>query len=191
MKESKSLERNESRSMLRYLKGKGSERKLRLFAVAVHREYNRLEPRFDGPASRIAADTAESLAESGGSFDSTMRSRFGGYFVLNPTAHGAATRMVDNPDVPESYKCGLLRCIFGNPFRPTALSPATARWNDGTVVRLAQAIYDEHRFADLPVLADALEEAGCTDEGILGHLREQGAVHVRGCHILDLLLGKS
>jgi hypothetical protein len=92
---------------------------------------------------------------------------------------------------------GLLRCIFGNPFRPASLNPAVLAWNDATVVRLAQAPYNERKMPEgtldngrMAVLADALEEAGCTDAEILGHLRGPGP-HVRGCWVIDLLLGKS
>jgi hypothetical protein len=91
----------------------------------------------------------------------------------------------------------LLRDVIGNPFRPVVLSPTWLAWNDVTVVRLAQAAYDQR---DLPagtldntrlaVLADALEEAGCTSEDVLGHLRGPGP-HVRGCWPIDLCLGKS
>jgi hypothetical protein len=89
----------------------------------------------------------------------------------------------------EDAQRALLREIFGNPFRPAAVAAAWLTWNEGTVRRLAQGIYDEGRFADLPVLADALEEAGCADEQVLGHCRG-GAPHARGCWVLDLLLGK-
>src|SRR5262249_42286549 len=84
----------------------------------------------------------------------------------------------------------IFRDFVGNPFRPSPpLSPAVLIWNDGTVVKLAQAIYDERAFDRLPILADALEEAGCQDQDILGHCRS-GGEHVRGCWIVDLLLGK-
>jgi hypothetical protein len=83
----------------------------------------------------------------------------------------------------------LLRCIFGNPFRPASINPDWLTWNGGTVPRLVQVIYDERRFSDLPVLADALEEAGCTNADILDHCRRPGE-HVRGCWVVDLLLGK-
>jgi hypothetical protein len=63
-------------------------------------------------------------------------------------------------------------------------------WNDATVARLAAAIYDDRAFDRLPVLADALEEAGCDDAQILGHLRSRGA-HVLGCWAVDAVLGKS
>lgn len=83
-----------------------------------------------------------------------------------------------------------VRDIFGNPFRlPPTLSPAWLQWNDGTVGRIAQAIYDEGRFEDLPILADALEDAGCDNADILAHCRQPGE-HVRGCWVVDVLLGK-
>lgn len=62
-------------------------------------------------------------------------------------------------------------------------------WNDHTVPRLAERIYWLRSYDELPMLADALEEAGCDHVGILGHLREPGE-HMRGCWVLDLLLGK-
>ena len=80
-----------------------------------------------------------------------------------------------------------MRDIFGTlPFRPAALDPAL---RTTSVAALAQAIYAEHRCHDVPVLADAIEESGCTDAEILGHLRGPGP-HVRGCWALDLLLNK-
>jgi hypothetical protein len=62
-------------------------------------------------------------------------------------------------------------------------------WHGGLVVSMAQRIYDCRDFTEMPVLADALEEAGCTDADILGHCRS-GGEHVRGCWVVDLLLGK-
>jgi hypothetical protein len=94
--------------------------------------------------------------------------------------------------------CGLLHDIFGNPFRTLPTIPASVKtWNDGTVVRLAEAAY-EHRSlpaghldpARLAVLADALEDAGCQAQDILAHLRSPGP-HVRGCWVVDLLTARS
>ena len=82
-----------------------------------------------------------------------------------------------------------LRDIFGNPFRPVSLDPTWLNWHDGTIRKLAQSIYDERAFDHLPILADALEEAGCIDSDILAHCRHPGE-HVRGCWIVDLILGK-
>jgi hypothetical protein len=81
--------------------------------------------------------------------------------------------------------------LFGPlPFRPVAINPAWLAWNDGTVQKIAQAIYDERDFDRMPILADALEEAGCTNQDILDHCRS-GGEHVRGCWVIDLVLGKS
>jgi hypothetical protein len=82
----------------------------------------------------------------------------------------------------------LLRDILGNPFHTVALDPLWMTWNDGTIPKLAQAIYDERAHDRLPILGDALEDAGCTDTEILSHCRGPGP-HVRGCWIVDLLLG--
>jgi hypothetical protein len=81
----------------------------------------------------------------------------------------------------------LLRDIFGNPFRPVAVDP---RWLTSTVVSLARGIYDERAFDRLPILADALQDAGCDDPDVLGHCRSPGP-HVRGCWVVDLVLGRS
>ena len=81
-----------------------------------------------------------------------------------------------------------LRDIVGNPFRPVAVDPG---WLTSTVVDLARGIYAERAFDRLPILADALQDAGCENADILGHCRDPQAVHVRGCWVVDLVLGKS
>jgi hypothetical protein len=98
---------------------------------------------------------------------------------------------------PRLQRCHLLREIFGNPSRSVSIAPAVLNWNYATVVRLAEVAYDERLMPAgtlnndrLSVLSDALEESSCTDKGILGHLRGPGP-HVRGCWVIDLLLGKS
>jgi hypothetical protein len=73
--------------------------------------------------------------------------------------------------------------------RQIPIAPSWLSWNHGTVLRLAEAIYGARDFASLPVLADALEEAGCNDPDILGHCRQSGE-HFRGCWVVDLVLGK-
>ncbi|MFO0797467.1 MAG: hypothetical protein U0804_08310 [Gemmataceae bacterium] len=80
-----------------------------------------------------------------------------------------------------------IRDILGNPFRPVALDPA---WRTEAVVGLATGIYADRAFDRLPVLADALEDAGCADADVLGHCRGPGP-HARGCWVVDLLLGKT
>jgi hypothetical protein len=83
-----------------------------------------------------------------------------------------------------------IRCIFGNTLLPApAVDPAWQAWNDGAIRKLAEAIYQQRRFADLPILADALEEAGCSEAAILAHCHS-GGEHVRGCWVVDLLTGR-
>jgi hypothetical protein len=84
----------------------------------------------------------------------------------------------------------LLRELIGPlAFRPVTFAADCLTWNDSTVRRIAQAIYDERAFDRLPILADALEDAGCDNADILTHCRGDGP-HVRGCWVVDLLLGK-
>jgi hypothetical protein len=93
-------------------------------------------------------------------------------------------------NAPEARaQAGLLRDLFGNPFRRPRLKRRWLKRDGGTVAAVARAAYDGRAFDRLPVLADALEEAGCTDAEILGHCRQVGG-HVRGCWVIDLLLGK-
>lgn len=95
-------------------------------------------------------------------------------------------------------QAALLRDLLRNPFRlPPLLPPSILTWNDGCIVKLATAAYDEHILPSghldnvrLAILADALEEAGCHDAEILGHLRQPGLIHVRGCWALDCVLGR-
>jgi hypothetical protein len=103
---------------------------------------------------------------------------------ISPAADGRWAQIDGSVLLPD-----LLRDVFGNPFRIPFVDPAWLEWNDGTVPRLAQVIYDERAFDRMPALADALEDAGCDDADILRHCREPGE-HVRGCWVIDLLLGK-
>jgi hypothetical protein len=93
-------------------------------------------------------------------------------------------------EVERKAQASSLRCIFGNPFRPVSLAPGLLQWEGATIVKIAQAITEERTFERLPILADALEDAGCSDAAILDHLRGPGP-HVRGCWVVDLLLGKN
>jgi hypothetical protein len=88
------------------------------------------------------------------------------------------------------YLCAVLRDLFGNPFRAPTIDPAWLGWNNRTVLKLAQAIYDDRRYDILPILGDALEDAGCANERIIEHCRGPGP-HVRGCWVVDLILGKN
>jgi hypothetical protein len=104
-----------------------------------------------------------------------------------------------NFNIPELHKpiedehtaqADLVREVLGNPFRRPELKPYWLAWEDGIVVTLARTIYEESDFERLPILADALEEAGCTAAALLEHCRQPDG-HVRGCWVLDQLLGKS
>jgi hypothetical protein len=83
--------------------------------------------------------------------------------------------------------CKIIRDIFGNPFKPVTIDPS---WLTSNVVSLAQAIYDERAFDRMPILGDALEDAGCDNKDILNHCRS-GEEHVRGCWVVDSILGKA
>jgi hypothetical protein len=80
----------------------------------------------------------------------------------------------------------LLRDVFGNPFRPVAFAP---EWRTDTAVALARQMYDGRDFGAIPILADALQDAGCDSDDILSHCRNPGE-HVRGCWVVDFVLGK-
>ena len=81
----------------------------------------------------------------------------------------------------------LLRDLLGNPFRPVTCDSA---WKTDTVIALARGMYDSRDFSPMPILADALQDAGCNNDEILSHSRE-GRNHARGCWLVDLLLSKS
>jgi hypothetical protein len=81
-----------------------------------------------------------------------------------------------------------LRDIVGNPFQPVAFDPA---WRTDAAVTLAKGMYDSRDFGAMPILADALQDAGCTNDDILNHCRDVQQAHVRGCWVVDLVLGKA
>jgi hypothetical protein len=84
----------------------------------------------------------------------------------------------------------LIGDIFGNPFCPIAINPDWLAWNDGLLVSMAHKMYDSRDFRDMPVLADALEDAGCDNADIVIHCRHPSE-HVRGCWVVDLILEKA
>jgi hypothetical protein len=221
--------------MLQFLRGKASDRKLRLFVCArCRRIWHLMEDERSRNAVEVAERYADDQARGEEREAATVAARHdradalaarhaSGYKISECPTHAATAAYLATLDVRsdreepvstaeaviavcsliETYRasklggraghalacCRLVRELFGNPFRPIRLKSSWLAWNDGTVPKLAQAIYDERRFADLPILADALEEAGCTDADILAHCRQPGE-HVRGCWVVDLLLGK-
>jgi hypothetical protein len=188
--------------MPEYLADKVSARKMRLFACACCRHsWN-----WSGANNRVAIEVAERFADG----EATTEELLAAYeipglsqFPTNPDAVvggiGAAafipnslTNYVSIEQV-EAVFCAechaqiqFIYDIFGNPFRPVTLHPA---WLTPKVKTLAQAIYDNRAFERMPELADALVEAGCSNEDILSHCRGPGP-HVRGCWVVDLVLGK-
>jgi len=103
------------------------------------------------------------------------------------SAHGVGEQQEQAAKRERKVQADLLRDVFGPlPFRPVTIEPA---WLTSTVTSLAQAIYDQRAFDRMPVLGDALEDAGCTHADVLQHCR-QPAEHVRGCWLVDALLGK-
>jgi hypothetical protein len=211
--------------MLEFLRGRMSDRKLRLFACACVRQLGVVAGPARLSALRICEQYADGLADRA-SLDSTLvaarqlpepipfdadmaLSVFGPtdmryeasladlFSGLGPALDTRdvtkrALEVVAQGKVAEEkrHQVYLLHDVFGNPFRPCAADPAWLTRNDGAVTNLARAIYHNRAFGRLPELADALEEAGCPDGELLGHLRGPGP-HVRGCWAVDLLLGKS
>jgi hypothetical protein len=80
-----------------------------------------------------------------------------------------------------------LELVGPNPFRPVTFCP---EWRTDTAMSLARTMYDARDFSAMPILADALQDAGCDNAAILSHCRDPKQVHVRGCWVVDLVLGK-
>jgi hypothetical protein len=223
-------------AMLNFLQGKGSERKLRLFACGCVRRAWRLLT----DTGRQAVEAAEAYADGMIGTEPLRAARRAAYEpVADAIAAANMTWTLGTPlSPPESaadaalgacddmgsdsgryiaplhaaqraqaalgwtggesaIQAALLRDVLGNPFRPSPpLPPAVLAWNDRTIPRIAEGIYEERRMPEgtldterLAILADALLDAGCEDEELLDHCRQPGP-HVRGSWALDLLLGK-
>jgi hypothetical protein len=178
--------------MLGYVRGIVGSRKLRLFACACDRGSG------DSSSPEALVEVAEAVADGAPASRLTQARKVGdaNRTVVQRSARDAAETFA-RYTADEKYRsprAALLRDIVGNPFR----RPTVDRfWLSGTVLRLAQAAYED-RFlpsghldpARLAVLSDAQEEVGCTDAEVLAHLRSAGP-HVRGCRAVDLLLGRS
>jgi hypothetical protein len=209
------------RGMLQFVRGRASGRKLRLFMVACcYRVWDCLLTRAEADGVMAAeryADGQASDVEVGAAhqaIESAVYKRHSpadyvtipGIEIVQPCAEtavwvaGGRVEARSGPDdegyhgrlraLEEEERRGqveLLRDLFGNPFRPVEFEP---RWRTTDVIELARSIYEEKAFERLPILADALMDAGCEDEAIISHCRGEGT-HVRGCWVVDLVLGKN
>jgi hypothetical protein len=208
--------------ILEFLQGKTSDRKLRLFAVACCRRvwgllvnFHSREVLFCSERYADGQDTKEQMKQYRRKAMTVARGKRKRDVKKWAAEAATAAASVDiyayfsyilyklrdaqgetNTTRESTIQAGLLLDLLGNPFRPAPLDPDWLTWKDGTIPRLAQAIYEDRELPSghldqdrLAVLGDALEDAGCSDPDILGHCRGPGP-HVRGCWLIDLLLGK-
>jgi hypothetical protein len=152
---------------------------------AMFRETGQLEPYY---AHVAASACAQAAAETPGEL---LRAAV---YAGQVQAY-AMCESLDVSDIWREYQAretadqaALIRDIFGNPFRPA--TPDLA-WRTATAVALAQMMYNSREFSAMPILADALQDAGCDSADMLDHCRDPKQVHVRGCWAVDLVLGKS
>jgi hypothetical protein len=192
---------------LRLSRRPAGRRRLRLYACACCR---RVWDRLSDDRSRAAVEVAERYAD-GAALKSELDRVWGGRgrsgfpcdavcdqigravaqcsfeasSLQMTAADGGMTASYREIEAEQGVQAALLRDIFGNPYRPVAPDPA---WVPSNAEVLAQAMYDSRDFAAMPLLADLLEEAGCP-AAVSEHCRGPGP-HVRGCWVVDLLLGK-
>ena len=175
-------------TMLTHLQGgKADERKVRLFICACWRERVNQIGDPAGMWRDIAAVEDDRYHGRRQEFFPTYRD----FWYAATATSGVHARWAENrpvePGVSAERQAGFLRDLFGNPFRPVAFPP---EWRTDTVITLARQMYDAYEFSAMPILADALQDAGCDSDDILNHFRDPRATHVRGCWALDLVLGK-
>jgi hypothetical protein len=207
--------------LLGMLEGRASDRKRRLFLCAACRDLWPLLPDHpdlhealvfaerwaDAPGepdslARTYSSIRTQVMDAGRQWHGTARPSWGALHALSLTCHPSAADGTEwlmlGGAAGLGAKCvELLRDVFANPFRETSLSVEVLAWQGGTLRQLAQGAYDERQLpagaldpAAIAVLADALEDAGCADESVTTHLREPRP-HVRGCWVVDLILGKA
>jgi hypothetical protein len=187
--------RNAVKTAERYADGEASPEKLRFAegsarrsAQVRERRHRHEDPDVEHPEDIALYAVLVALSEDPSQLTWGLRSIHWTLSLLRQQSGVSQSPMID---------LAFHRDIIGPlPFRPVALNPAWLSWHDATIPQLARAVYEDrglpsghlgnHRMA---ILADALEDAGCTDQDILGHLRGPGP-HVRGCFAVDLLLGK-
>jgi hypothetical protein len=142
--------------------------------------------------ARVWGDIGSTVARStfalgGAAWAATRSSAWVAAWDAAFDARGAARDNVKGTDWEKerAWQAELLRDLVGNPFRPLRLDPA---WLTQDVLQLARVIYDEEQFGEMPYLADALLDAGCSHAALLEHCRAR-TPHYRGCWVIDLLLG--
>jgi hypothetical protein len=184
-------------ALVKYLSGKrgSTARRFRLFGVASGR---RFATKLPNAACHAVVEAAEQFADGMIGLAELSAARRAALqtqqlieaqdFVGVAWARVAAGLATEIASLPGLEGTGdLLRDIFGNPFRPVSVEPS---WLTSTVVALAEGIYQERAFDRLPILADALMDAGCDNADVLGHCRGDGP-HVRGCWVVDMLTGRT
>ena len=201
MTEEEWLTCTDPKPMLEFLRGKASDRKLRLFAVSAVRRLALGDERIaqviqtselyaDGEAKWIELSDARKLMKV--VFKEAMQHRntigFGAWVVqmVEATAHPSAKVAAQRIARMGYLAADAVREILGDPFRPTTINPL---WFTFKVVKLARTVYEDRAFDRMPELASALDDAGCDSAEILNHCRGSGP-HVRGCWVVDLVLGK-
>jgi hypothetical protein len=193
--------------MLESLRGTAGGRKLRLFACACCRRVLRLMPASrSGRKIEVAERLADGQAGESDRAEAFERRRgiphdHSGWALLPgpfASAHlgsryaGHAVEMATRVSRRDAARRGewasqasLLRCVFGDPFRPVEPGP----WITPAATTVARDCYERRDFTALPLLADLLEESGCPEQRVLDHCRHSGE-HARGCWVVDLVLGK-
>jgi hypothetical protein len=192
MTEAEWLKFRDPEKMLEYLRGRASERKLRLFACACCRAMDRRGNISGLDVVALAERVAEGHLRREEAALTAARVRCLAWDcraldLVSLLARWFASKALTWRVVP---RVALLRCIAGNPFHAVSLAPAVLASQSGTVVRMATSIYEGRCWEDMPLLGDALEEAGCTDQAVLDHCRGPGP-HARGCFVVDAILERS
>ena len=156
--------------------GLDSERALAQFVADAETAWNEISRKYEDGAERAAA-AAAFLASCCSLHPNSVSNAMGAVAEVVPESAEAERRA----------QVRIIRDIFGNPFRLVVVEPS---WLTTTVLALASQMYESRDYSPMPILADALQDAGCDNDDILNHCRQPGE-HVRGCWVVDLVLGKS